>query len=201
MTAYQFALTIAAPIATALAILGVVVVRGTKITEFRQAWINTQRDDIATLVASSKRIARRISDDKLADAWLAFDAAIVRIRLRRNPKLKWWKSWLPFVHREWADVMPKVDDLEAALVASPIVGADINDAAKAIVDLSGPHLKREWNRTRRGELGFKLYIVLAPLLIGGPLLIAVGWILDRWFGFGLLQGMSLTDTLPIDAAK
>lgn len=46
MTATDWALIGAAPIATALVIFGIVVVRGTKVSEFRQAWIDAQRNDL-----------------------------------------------------------------------------------------------------------------------------------------------------------
>lgn len=188
---------IAAPIAATLAIFGVVVTRGTKITEFRQAWINDQRRDIADLVAAANRSATLSDPDKRSDAIAAFDAASARIRMRRNPNRKLWHK-LRGMEPEWADALRSLAKLEKAALASPVDAAKIRSIGTAMVEQSVPHLKKEWNRTRRGELGFRIYIATAPFLIGGTLTLAVGWLFAKALGLAWIDGVELQTLLPID---
>lgn len=173
MTATQFALLGLGPIATLMTIFGIVVVRGTKVSEFRQAWINDQRTDIAKLIAN----ARRLDDGgglKADEYWLAFDDAHTRVALRKNPNPR---------KKEWDDVLAEIAILRADLMPGAAVsGTSVGDRADEIVKLSRVWLKAEWTRVRFGEAGYRTLILLAAILIFWPVLPLLGYLLFHVLG-------------------
>lgn len=191
MNATQFALIGFGPIATALTIFGFVVVRGTKVSEFRQSWINDQRNDLSKLRAASRQLARCTGGTGDA-AWLAFDEAATRINLHENPA----KS-------EWKDVLDAIAALRIDLRAQPRRAAfDVDVAAADIESKARLLLKAEWKRVRFGEAGYKTPILFAALMVFWPILPLVGYTLAHMFGLGHLlpAGLALNALLP-DATK
>ena len=188
MTATDWALIGAAPIATALVIFGIVVVRGTKVSEFRQAWIDAQRNDLGTMLAHAGRLARGNSSHR-DDDWLAFDMAVARIELRKNPNTK---------KQEWDDVLAEITSLRVDLDISPVVPVSINSRVTEVVRLSRPWLKKEWSRVRFGEIGYKTLVLFAALLILFPILPIVGFALANAIGLGayLPQGLTADALIP-----
>ena len=188
MTATDWALIGAAPIATALVIFGIVVVRGTKVSEFRQAWIDAQRNDLGTMLAHAGRLARGNSTHR-DDDWLAFDMAVARIELRKNPSLK---------KREWDDVIAEISSLRTDLDVSPVAQVDISSHVTEVVRLSRPWLKKEWSRVRFGELGYKTLVLFAALLILFPIMPIIGFALAKAIGLGayLPQGLTADTLIP-----
>ena len=145
------------PIVTAtIAIFALVVVRGTKISELRQKWIDDQRTDLATVLAYGKMIeAGELVDP--AGTLLQFDKAYNRICLRENPVEKDWQSIIRRIHRLRAAYHP---------TAKQPIQVECND----VLVKSQKLLKAEWNRTRDGESGYRLLILLAATLILLPFL-------------------------------
>ena len=187
MTATQFALLGFGPIATALTIFGLIVVRGTKVSEFRQAWINDQRTDLGKLLSAARRLAKG-GGPKAEDYWLAFDEAATRISLRKNPK-----------KNEWDDVLLAMTSLRATLVgatsASPV---DVSAAVSDIETASREWLKKEWKRVRFGEAGYKTLLLFGAIMVFWPILPLVGFALFHLFGLSHLLplGLQLEAVLP-----
>lgn len=187
MTATQFALLGFAPIATALTIFGLIVVRGTKVSEFRQAWINDQRADLGKLLSAARRIAKG-GGTNTDDYWLAFDEAATRISLRKNPKKE-----------EWDDVLLAIENLRTSIgSASSRSPVDITFPVSDIEKASREWLKKEWKRVRFGEAGYKTLLILGALMVFWPVLPLVGYALFNLFGFSdlLPPGLQLEALLP-----
>lgn len=187
MTATQFALLGLGPIATALTIFGLIVVRGTKVSEFRQAWINDQRSDLAKLLSAARRLANG-GGSKSDEYWLAFDEAATRINLRKNPR-----------KNEWDDVLLAMVNLRASLVGATIQSpVDVSGAVSDIEKAAREWLKAEWKRVRFGEAGYRTLILFGAVMVFWTVLPLVGFALFHLFGLShwLPAGLQLEALIP-----
>lgn len=187
MNATQFALLGFGPIATALTIFGLIVVRGTKVSEFRQAWVNDQRADLGKLLSAARHLATRPSSGAEAH-WLAFEEAATRINLRENPEKNEWQEVLEAIVVLRRNLNPLTADPAFDMGAS---AAEIETEARRL-------LKGEWKRVRFGELGYKTLIVSAAVMVFWPVLPLIGYLLFRLFGLGayLPQGLEASTLIP-----
>src|SRR5208283_2502860 len=85
---------VAALIAGLVSLLGLIISKEQKVSEFRQAWIDALRAEIADLIAHLNAVYGTAAAQfpSVAEAWkvvkedyLAFNNAAARIRLRLNP--------------------------------------------------------------------------------------------------------------------
>lgn len=168
MSLTQWASLIGPSVTTLLVIFGIVVVRGTKITEFRQKWIDEQRADLALMLAHSGRVAQGLSSKPEEDL-LQFDLAANRLRLRENPN-----------RPEWTEAIAEIDGIRSKLAVAPgatLAVVDIANEQARLTNHARMRLKLEWKRVRTGELGYKLLIGLAATLAFASLLPLIGAIL------------------------
>lgn len=193
MSLAQWASLIGPSVTTLLVIFGIVVVRGTKITEFRQKWIDEQRADLALMLAHSGRVAQGLSTKPEEDL-LQFDLAANRLRLRENPN-----------RPEWTEAIADIDAIRSKLALAP--GAtpavvDISGEQASLIDHARMRLKLEWKRVRAGELGYKLLIGLAAVLALASLLPLVGAILFQLAGVDIgITPQSLLEQQAAGPAK
>lgn len=152
----------AAVIAASAAFIGVVIGKEQKTTEFRQDWINAQRDDLA-LALSLAGNGRKGDVAKQREERVKFDEALNRIRLRENPEKE-----------EWKYVLEALDRLrDAAFICT--YEADTTTDSKRVIELSQKLLKTEWTRVRAGETWFKVAKwVLPPTVFFVGLALAYG---------------------------
>lgn len=187
MNLAQWAALVATPVSTFLIIIGVVVVRGTKISEFRQKWIDEQRADLATVMAHASNIASGLTNGSthFAADLLAFDLAANRIRLREKPS-----------NPEWKDVLDQIDAIRPKLLLpanAPVANLSIDTEQNVLVAKSRENLKAEWTRVKDGEAGYRLLIVLGCILTFASVLPLVGAIIGTALGWA--QSPSPTDML------
>jgi hypothetical protein len=182
MTGSDWAAFVAPPVATALAIFGLLMVRATKVSEFRQAWINDQRSDLATILSTAASLAGPHA--QIRDELLAFDAASCRIRLRQNPVVK--KNG----QREWQDVIDDIATLRGMVTAAP--AGNPTTLTTAIVTKSQHWLKEEWERVRFGERIVKVVVLFAAILIGASVLPQAGFLIARAVGLSRYLPEGLT---------
>lgn len=152
-------LTAAVIITAIVGIFTLIIGRGSKISEFRQAWINDQRKDLAAWGAAALSLARGNSTDRAAD-YHSLEEAAYRIRLRENP-----------TKREWADVIRDMDAVRDKLLANDRTAFDVFPELRGIADGAQRRLKRDWNKVRRGEVGYQVLCFLFPALFAVLLLI------------------------------
>lgn len=144
-------LTAAVIITTIVGIFTLIINRGTKISEFRQTWINDQRADFAKWGAAALALAGQRSATSRSADFATLDETAYRIRLRENPKKK-----------EWEPVLDRMDDIRRRLIASPSTSIDIYDELKGIAAESQKRLKKDWNKVRNGEIGYSVLCFLVP---------------------------------------
>jgi hypothetical protein len=131
----------AALIAAIIAFVGLIITKEQKTTEFRQDWINSQRADLALMMAYSRN-ASGLEAKELAEAALRFDEAHGRVRLRENPKCP-----------EWSIVLDALDRLRSEAFSTRAF--DVSPTNDWIVEMSQINLKKEWDRVKGGEFWFR----------------------------------------------
>jgi hypothetical protein len=166
------AITAAVIFGAIISIMTLIVGRGSKISELRQAWINDQRADLAAFGAAALSLASQRSKDRAAD-FDKLETAAYRVRLRENPRKK-----------EWAPVIEEMDTIRAKLLAYESQPIDVLPSLITIGDLTQERLKKDWNKVRFGELGYRALLVLLVALVG----------ISFWMGYDLL-------TRPADDKK
>ena len=138
----------AAVIAAGAAFVGMVLGKEQKTTEFRQDWINAQRNDIACMLALAANSSENLLDNAKPRA--NFDEAFARVRLRENPDTP-----------EWNFVIAELCRLRSA-------------SDQRVVALTQRLLKDEWMRVRGGERSFKVakYVLPPTIFLVG---VALAW--------------------------
>ncbi len=163
---------VAALIAGLVSLLNLIISKEQKVSDFRQAWIDELRSDIARLITHANAIHGSLSVgwSQAADAWrdvrgdyIGINEAAGKIRLRLNPK-------------EVASlkILRTVEELEKILgtrLEAPS-HADLNAIEKRLVDEANIVLKSEWNRVKRGEpiyraAKYTALAVVAASVLGG----------------------------------
>lgn len=172
-------LTAAVIIGAIVSIVTLIVGRGSKISEFRQAWINDQRADLATFGAAALSLARQKSSDRAAD-YDKLEQAALRIRLRENP-----------IKPEWTAVIASMDQVRTDLLAHDAASRDIFTNVAAITDAASLVLKGEWKKVRFGEIGYRIVCGIFALLCAGLLLMA-------WNGLDAEDRVKAKSDTPIE---
>jgi hypothetical protein len=159
---------IAAMAGSALATIGVVVAKDTKVSEFRQVWIDALRDDVAklcSLAAASlrERKTQKNDLDKLRVIADEFTHLLNRVRLRLDLKKEKKKKHGEKLNEEIVALLKvctndsaTFDQLEHALEG-------VNVSAAVVLDTA-------WKRVKRGETRFLWVLgsaVAALIFFGG----------------------------------
>jgi len=145
---------IAAFIAALVSLLGLIISKEQKTSEFRQAWIDALRADIGAVVAHANAIhgVAAANFDTPAKTWEAASehfvginkaTASIRLRLNRN-------------ELESQAVLAAIDDLESHLNPGALNAQDMNVIEKRLVSEAQILLKKEWLRVRSGEPVFRI---------------------------------------------
>jgi hypothetical protein len=171
------ATVVAALIASAISFVNLTLTKEQKTSEFRQAWIDALREDLATLFASTRAFARAtqeaqgvkdrgennspfaMTEQKISDLRYQVAETRYRIQLRLNPKEAEHVELLRLMQVAITKQQEVLDDrgnTENALQA-------IETAAAYAPQI----LKSEWERVKKGELPFQLARNwIAPLIVG-----------------------------------
>lgn len=145
----------AAIIASFFSFLGLIISKEQKTSEFRQAWIDALRSEIAQLISSANAIHGAMMSQGFgssASAWsvvredfVTINEATAKIRLRLNPNEDLSKA-----------VLGKIEEIEGMLApgTSPDY-AELNKREKELVSQASALLKDEWRRVKKGEATYR----------------------------------------------
>jgi len=172
---------IAALITGVISLLGLIIAKEQKVSEFRQSWIDALRDDIATVIAHAFAIQGAYDADFRTDAetwtvlrpdFLGLNKAASKIRLRLNPN-----------EAEAAAVLKRLDEFDAQFAyggpRSEIT--QLLAIERSLVAEAQVVLKQEWRRVRAGERTYRVARVLAFVVTVVSLLFVVYIILRTAF--------------------
>jgi hypothetical protein len=144
---------LSAVIGASIALIGLIIAKDGKVSEFRQQWIDALRDDVAILISNAIHYSENALNAKAANE------AIARIRLRLNPREKQSKALLK--------------SMQALNVAVHGDLANVKQVSDGVVGAAHEVLSLEWKRVKRGELKYRIILYLALVALcfsGGKLL-------------------------------
>lgn len=164
-----------------VALMTIIITKEQKVSEFRQAWINSLRDDLADAISagSALSIVMQVDEPRAIEAklkeWARLVAALARVELRLNLSED--------QHRELQRCIREAETLVRRLEADP---ADYDPAVwialqEKVVAVSQPLLKLEWRRVKKGETIYRLAKTALVIVIGAG---------TAFFGMELLSGQS-----------
>jgi hypothetical protein len=180
------------PIAAALitAFFGcifLVIAKSSKVSELRQEWINSFRVALSEFVSAADLISGRIGiRHKHSGEALSDD----EVKLLETELIEYWEKLrrshaLVLLHMKNTEVGSKIiekqiedklDEIVAKLRQGykSINNADLLILRDALIVLGRKLLKDEWDRIKKGELGYRLalsisFVLLLVVLIGFPI--------------------------------
>jgi hypothetical protein len=161
---------VAALIAGLISLLGLIISKEQKVSDFRQAWIDALRSEIALVITHANAIhgAAVAGFSSSAELWkivrpdfLGINEAVSKIRLRLNPA-------------EGVSILACIQELEALL--SPGRGIEykkLDEVEKKLVLEAQALLKKEWRRVKDGERVFRLAKMLALAVIASGFFVSL----------------------------
>ncbi len=173
---------IAAVIAAVISLLGLIISKENKVSEFRQAWIDALRAEVAAVITHGHAIfqafdavvgePKGLEWKEIREDFVALEEQAARIRLRLNPTEK------PSI--ALMEVLGEFHSLFRNFSVTPDPDK-VDSVSKRLLKVTQPVLKSEWRRVKRGELVYKGATILAGLLvIGGLFLLFKPSVLTRW---------------------
>ncbi len=160
-------------IAAGVALVGLIVSKEQKTSEFRQAWIDGLRNDLAIYLSriNAAYDAKAAGFATGAELWrvvsqdvIAMNDSFSRIQLRLNDNEEPSQDLLNCMHEIGRRFCPDVQTEKPQ---------DIDDLQKILIAKSRIVLKSEWKRVKLGELSYRLlkYFSIIVVLIALTLLL------------------------------
>jgi hypothetical protein len=174
---------VAACIGGFISFVGLVISKEMKTSDFRQAWIDALREDIAQMLAHANLVRAVLVTHPTKDlerfaalsepfAQLAQSNYLIRLRL--NAK-----------ERSSNALLTEIDELRSLMIDQEPINIDKCVACeKKILASAREILKTEWTRVKDGERVFRWTkrAVMALVLGGLALMIYVGWVVAHTSG-------------------
>lgn len=180
---------VAALIAGAISFVNLTLTKELKTSEFRQAWIDGLREELAAFFGAAQAFARAVeakqkheencgekeffplTDEKISDIRHQVAETISKISLRLNPDEREHIELLRLLYSA-------LDEQNSMIETNSSISATIA-AITAANEYARPVLKKEWKRVKKGELPFRIarnYV--APLFV----LVSIGFIVFIFLG-------------------
>lgn len=171
---------IAAVITAIFSLLGLIISKEQKISDFRQQWINSLRNEISELLGCTESViqhARAIHEDisgqeqetvsnadvfeKLKDEIKESERLYHQIQLRINPK-------------EHGEILSILEEMRQKFLEDDLVSdEELHHLEQRLIKTTQNILKIEWNRVKVGEPVFRAAKYLSVVLIATIILISI----------------------------
>ena len=153
-------------IAAVISLLGLVISKEAKVSDFRQKWIDDLRNDLSILIANSLHIGTVSATSSVCEELVKCNEVAARIRLRLNP------------HKTMhMDVLSAIISLSAATRRMSGAGT-VQDCSTLLTDASIVLLRHEWKRVKAGEAIYRWTLrTIATLTFVG----LVSALIRHWF--------------------
>ena len=155
----------AAIMGAVVSLLSLIISKENKTSEFRQAWIDSFRSDVAEAISSASLLNAFFSNNKYSEAspdfltaWSRTSAAFARIELRLNVTEPDHEAMATLIRR--AEMMIKSGSVGNY---SRTVAEELQDE---VVALSQRIMKYEWDRVRSGEASFVIAKWITAIAVG-----------------------------------
>jgi len=145
--------TLAAVVAGFFAFIGMVITKGNKTSEFRQAWIIQLRSLVASLISlyDALNVSKKATPEEKKNHWKEMIKTISEIRLHLNNSNP---------SPEENELIRKIEKLNDTLDKNE----DNREHYEAMITATHAVLKSEWERVKKGEPSYK-YIKFLFLLV------------------------------------
>lgn len=157
------ATVLAALVAGGIARANLIASKESKISEFRQAWIDAVREDLAILFASTRVMLRAAHEaasaigaqqgqfpkEKVADARHNAAETYHRVRLRLNAGQTDHKNLRDFLHKMMNDLQSFASNRDG------ISAADVTMSVEVAAMYAESVLKNEWEAVKKGEAAYR----------------------------------------------
>ncbi|WP_449286465.1 hypothetical protein [Marinobacter sp. PE14] len=160
---------IAAGITAIASLIGLIISKEHKTSEFRQAWIDALRNDLSELIGCVDAVAqhmRVVENDsqgqgavqtelfeKVKPEIVRSEALYCKVLLRINPK-------------EHVELVNRLEKIRKSFDQGIIPTTDdLHDLEMSLVSESQATLKREWERVKRGETTFRVAKISALIFV------------------------------------
>jgi hypothetical protein len=165
----SFGTVLAALIAAAISLVGLLISKDQKTTEFRQAWIDRLRDDVAEFLSyhSLMSFQIRLKDperkneadfqretfDSMRGEILKMERVHAAILLRLNPK-------------EHSHIVSKLEEIKSFYGEEVILSSSLMQKHEdELLAMFQKELKKEWSRVKSGEWAFRIAKYFAIFLV------------------------------------
>ncbi|WP_221066702.1 hypothetical protein [Methylomagnum ishizawai] len=178
---------VAALITAAVSFVSLTLTKEQKTSEFRQAWIDALREELASFLAAARAFARaveilntygpdykdktalRISDEKVGDLRYQVAESLCKIQLRLNPNEP--------EHQELLRLLRRAVSEQNAMVNNKTGVEETMKAIEIASEYAQPVLKKEWERVKKGELPFRIARNWVAPAIAALSLAFIAWVL------------------------
>jgi hypothetical protein len=173
----------------AISFVNLILSKEQKTSEFRQAWIDGLREDLAQFLGAARAFARAIetvnqfgadykekvvlpiSDEKISDLRYQAAETLCKIQLRLNPDEPEHVELLRLLRRA-------IEEQNAMLTQRNSIDATMR-AIEVASEYARPVLKKEWERVKLGERPFRIARNLAAWIV---FLLLVAFVMFVWNG-------------------
>jgi hypothetical protein len=161
-------------LATGVALLSVLITNQSKVSEFRQRWIDALREDAATLITHMRFVhGSKILNESsmnLSESYIQLNQVMTRIRLRLNPKEKESQAIIAAMNKM------------SSIGHHPSQIPNVAEFQEQFVVAVQKVLRKEWKRVKYGE---PLYRFIFGLAVAGVLVSVSAYIHQNfnWFPF------------------
>ena len=147
----------AALVAGGVSLAGLLISNQSKVSEFRQQWIDALRNDVALLITHAHEIRAADTVDEVASSFPIVNEVTSRIELRLNPKEK-----------ESQAVLVAMAELRTAIHSTDDF-TPVDLRVRELTRATQVVLKKEWRRVKTGEFAYRWVFrsVFASVLLLG----------------------------------
>ncbi len=163
---------IAAGITGLISLLGLIISKEQKTSEFRQQWIDSLRDELSQLLGSTEAVIQhiRVLNEYANESHGAIFnrvAAFEKVKPEIADAEKYYHKILlrinPNEHHELVSVLEKMRELfGSGQIPS---STELHSIETELVRVTQSTLKKEWIRVKSGELTFKIAKIVALLIL------------------------------------
>jgi hypothetical protein len=183
---------VAAIIAAGISLLGLIISKENKVSEFRQAWIDSLRAEIAAVIAHAHSVhgacLAKFPDNSVLwqnvrEDFVELNEAWAKIKLRLNSKEEWSRAVIRALE-EHEGLFP--DDGTAPDFSK------LKLADGKLLESTQTVLKEEWRRVKRGEFFYRAATVFAGLMVVAGVCLLFSSYIPTARTSHIVQGSSIT---------
>jgi hypothetical protein len=147
-----------------LGFVPLVITKEYKISEIRQAWIDSLRSETSVMISHFLRYgagrSSGLPEDKMADYLQSYHTSEALVRLRLNPR-----------EQQSQTVTRRLEEMNRLISTGDLDRQKLHTATSALISELQPLLKAEWKRVKEGESWFR----------GSKILCIVGFVVAATF--------------------